>query len=731
MAYQNINQYNFRKWYLKPVNEITDLCLASDEKNYNEEVIFSPYLIAETFGDRLPVYLDLNDPNCTQQFNLEYGDYNPDNTLVSINYYTGLFDISCATAATICDVGLTGIDNGLVDQMTGKTLHYTNGFFSNEHKFDRLHVDRRMKFIQVTGNTRANLQFSGISAETLYEIVSYTGTTTGRYEELYGGFYQGFYKLFGYDYDILPERMHQGWTAEFLLKPRLQNEYIPGSGYTTLNQYYPDNKNIFFYMGTRAEDKFYHFASGHPKSDSGYTRVTSALTLCESCLCNSANTTDIQLCNGTDIEIDFNCTTVYPLSGFTIGPLECCHSGGTSCGCEHKLIPDEDANPLFDSMSNALAVKFSGDPSNPKICVRTLVMTGGCEVTGSCETSGITYVTGYTIHEYCSPKGIWDDCSGTTYDTQEHWVQVDVTWKRYEWLDTCDLEYLGGLGQITSLVYPPGLEAYTIPVIEPPITHSGITIPTQEKVVLNEKWLETGKFRKGQLIISVNGRRFFVVEDVEEIIPRALNTPRQRQVGVPFNMSWGGGTQGLHENLTFTACPQTLSGLTYQQDPECFPNYILSGTSLSGLTTEILLERYFAGTFEGGISQFRFYIEPLSQPEIRHNFNLLKTAFSMYDPGCPSCAILPDDFYYEEYCGQPTPTPTITVSPSNTPTLTTTPTTTPTPTVTTNLTPTPTPNPTSTPTNTPTISVTPSITPSPTNTPPNGPNTLFMGFDIL
>jgi hypothetical protein len=731
MAYQNINQYNFRKWYLKPVNEITDLCLASDERNYNEEVVFSPYLIAETYGEKLPVYLDLNDSNCNQLLTLDYGEYNSGNTLVSLNYYTGLADLDCTTASTICDVGLTGIDNGLVDQMTGKTLHYTNGFFPNDRKFDRLHFDRRMKFIQVTGNTRSNLQFSGLSAETLYEIVTVTGTTTGRYEQLYGGFYQGFYKLYGYDYDILPERMHQGWTAEFLVKPRLNNEYLPGPGFTTLNQYYPDNKNIFFYMGTRAEDKFYHFASGHPKSDSGYTRVTSALTDCQTCLCTSADTTDITLCNGDQIEIDFNCTTIYPLSGFTIGPVECTHSGGTLCGCNHEIIPDEDANPLFNSMSNALAVKFSGDPSNPKICVRTLVMTGGCEVTGACETSGITYVTGYTVHEYCSTKGIWDNCSGTTFNTQEHWAQIDVTWKRYSWFDTCDLEYLGGLGLITDVVYPPGIEAYQIPLIQPPITHSGITVPTQNVYQLNEKWLETGKYRKGQLIISVNGMRFFVVEDVEEIIPRALDTPRQRQVGVPFNMSWGGGTQGLHENLTFTACPVTITGLTYQQDPECFPNYILSGTSLSGLTTNILLERYFAGTFEGGISQFRFYIEPLSQPEIRHNFKLLKSQFSMYDPFCPSCAILPDDFEYDEYCADPTPTPTTSTTPTNTPTTTATPTTTPTPTVTTNLTPTPTPNPTSTPTNTPTISVTPSFTPTPSPTRAVGPNTVFMGFDIL
>ena len=38
MAYQNINQYNFRRWGIKPVNEVTDICLASDEKDYDQEV---------------------------------------------------------------------------------------------------------------------------------------------------------------------------------------------------------------------------------------------------------------------------------------------------------------------------------------------------------------------------------------------------------------------------------------------------------------------------------------------------------------------------------------------------------------------------------------------------------------------------------------------------------------------------------------------------------------------
>ena len=45
MAYQNINQYNFRRWGIKPVNEVTDICLASDEKDYVESfaVVDTPY----------------------------------------------------------------------------------------------------------------------------------------------------------------------------------------------------------------------------------------------------------------------------------------------------------------------------------------------------------------------------------------------------------------------------------------------------------------------------------------------------------------------------------------------------------------------------------------------------------------------------------------------------------------------------------------------------------------
>ena len=57
---------------------------------------------------------------------------------------------------------------------------------------------------------------------------------------------------------VYPERVNKGWTVELLLKLRFVDEYNPPIGQTTLNNFYPNNKDIFFYLGTRAENKFYH-----------------------------------------------------------------------------------------------------------------------------------------------------------------------------------------------------------------------------------------------------------------------------------------------------------------------------------------------------------------------------------------------------------------------------------------------------------------------------------------
>lgn len=715
MSNQNINQFVRNNLYPKLYLDSYDMSLTSDETDFNQEVVFSPYLIAQTYGNKLPINIDINNIDTVQNLNLTYKNYNSNNIFVSQNYYNpDKLDLKCFTAQTSCDIGLTGIDNGLVNRMTGQTITFTNGLLNDSLKFNRLDFDRRFKMFQVTGYTNTpNIRFSGFNNTVLYEVISKNDPLVGKYHELYGGFYQGFYKLHGYDYDIFPERMTKGWSVEMILKPRLFNEYVPGPGETTLNEIYPNNKNTFFYFGTRAENKFYHHADGTPNCFTGYTRVTTPLTGLSTCAC----------CN---LEIkNSRCIYVYPprskdgkhdprinygcdkCGGLKTTQLSCgcgcdkpqCETCGWECQthvcpptptptptpsptptptsnnciitptctptctkcdtCDDCLdckpegfssIEDTcEKDPLYDSMSNAFSLRLCGDPKNPQIGVRFLRFTGDCTTSGECSTSGITYSTGYTITDICTPP-IYPRCEkeNPAWLNEEHWFQVNVVWERYTWFDYCDLKYRGGLGDITKQVYLESLANNSTSLISTPYTkENGKVAEKIDLINLNEKWLIEGKMRKGRLKIYINGKIFHTVEDFEEIIPRALNTDKEKQVGVPFNISWGGGTQGLRENLTFSS--MTLPNGPYIQDPECFPTNDLTGTTFNGLNTNILIEQNFAGTFEGAISQFRMYVEPLSAPEVKHNFKLLVGKFNMFNPDCPDCSTTickPDDITY-------------------------------------------------------------------------------------
>jgi hypothetical protein len=319
-------------------------------------------------------------------------------------------------------------------------------------------------------------------------------------------------------------------------------------------------------------------------------------------------------------------------------------------------------DPLLDSLSNALSFRLCGNSKNPQIGVRVLLFTGDCQTTGSCSTTGVTYTTGYTVLDYCSPP-IYPDCFeiNPAWLEEEHWFQIDAVWERYSWFDDCDLWYRGGLGEITKKLYLEGLANNSMSLITVPYTRPDSDGGERIEIVnLNEKWLVEKDYRKGRLKIYINGKFFWSIENFEEIIPRALNTDKEKQVGVPFNISWGGGTQGLRENITFSSITQPYG--PYIQDPENFPTNDLTGTTFNGLKTNILIEQNFAGTFEGAISQFRMYITPLSAPEVKHNFNLLKNTFKMFNPDCPDCTTLfclPDDFTGNTGSTQTTTTTTI------------------------------------------------------------------------
>jgi hypothetical protein len=223
----------------------------------------------------------------------------------------------------------------------------------------------------------------------------------------------------------------------------------------------------------------------------------------------------------------------------------------------------------------------------------------------------------------------------------EHWAQIDAVFQRYDWLDKCDLYDKGGLGLLVKDTYFATIEDRSVTLIEPPLTHEQPYDPASTEVVtFNDMWTVEQKYRLGTLKFYVNGKLFMVAENFEEIIPRLLNVEKEKQIGVGYNISIGGGTQGLHDNLTFSGgCPAELSGMTYQQDPESLTTYDLDHTIYSGLTTQIKLEEYFGGNMIGDISAFRMYVEPLNASQIRHNFRIQKDKYSLLDPNCINCRI--------------------------------------------------------------------------------------------
>ena len=667
MATQSINNYYFNRYDLRlNYSSYYDLTLASDARGFDEEVVFSTDLIAENDGNRLPINIDLNNIYCNPKIPLLWGTYYSGNTLVSKNYYNiDNIDLNCFSGFSgLCDVGLVATDNGLYTEMTGQTLYYTPGLIgspASPYYFHPYYYDRRMKFHPVRSiiDQIPNQKFSGITADTVYNIISKQDDQVGYYNELYGGFYQGFYKLFGWDYEVFPERVNKGWTAEFLLKPRQRNEFNINPSQTYLNDVYPNNAGMFFFFGARAENKYYHPASGSPASDSGYTRVTSDLVNCISaCSCSNSAVTNS------------NCLLIYPQTGISVQHVI------SPCDTYNTWDPVNLPPPEMDILSNALSLRFSGDPKNPHLCVKYIKFTGDCVTTGVCETTGVTWQTGYTINEICSSRGIYFECDYDsllclTANTKERWVYISAVWERDETLFGCELLNAGGMGDIREYVYPAEQYDTAYNLIMPPQTHwtgdtsilsgynvcvgcqqtgctgCGVTtgcsncnitaqVEQPESIInLNKRWLEDVRNRRGDLKIYVNGYLFMVIEDFEEVIPRELNTEREKQIGVPFNISVGGGTQGLREHTIFENCTN-LTG-PYIQDPELFPNNVLSGTSLSALTTNILMEQNFGGTFMGGLSQFRMYTEPLNSAQIQHNSRLLRPIFDLYDFWCSDC----------------------------------------------------------------------------------------------
>ena len=509
------------------------------------------------------------------------------------------------------NIGFTGVDNGIITFRKDKITNAQFLKLYTESEYNIEEGDKRFFMFPVTGNTNQYKYFYTLEDD-----------DKGGFITLNGGFLQGFYKLHEEDYQTLPDFIENDWNLEFVLRKKDSDVH-----YRTINHTHPNNKGIFFFMGTRAENKFWveykqkenikdlfdsenhhggYFADYNP--DMGYM-------LNENYFVKEPEVLDIEFDDGYNLKCDSNGSNegyscdlyfhsdkkgVVPIDGYFgddytgVGCLTCgCDPNGYSCGNEYyeqeislnglalKTTKGHDFNKrgyfeiktdnkflTFDQTKYGFTTK-TFDPENPYMIYE-----------GRNDWGNLNY---FTLMNQTS--------TGYTVDTIKQYQEENV--KEFDiYKDIRDNAFALKINDDGSISYRYGItdcEEETKYRVEEETSKPNL-IPNDEWVTINIRILmvspndvcqnKNGE-RKMRIHFYVNGNLVLISKELPEFKFRALDDVKEKQETVPFNISLGGGTQGLCDGIW----------LNYYLKPD----YMLP------------LERDFCGSFLGDIKSFRIY----------------------------------------------------------------------------------------------------------------------------
>ena len=506
--------------------------------------------------------------------------------------------------------GYTSVDNGRthyeVDSISNE--QFLNIFTNTKLKFDD--SDCRLTLGKIYGNHKIYDYSTELMLEEGKQIL-----------KLNGGFYQGFFCANdGKQYKVLPTELGDGWTFEFILK---KEDFVNEK--TTLNDQYPENKGIFFYIGTRSENKWWE----KYKTDHDFEK------------CDSSGIDSEYV--GKDYLDETNLNGNY----FNNMPILDWYENGFYFSDDYLT----DENSGYES---PFAEEYIETPSNCDYYISDdyfgeetpidenadIITSDGNDVTHPKETE-IKTDNKFVIFDR-TKKGFttktWDDDiefyltlpkrpdvgnlftlmnrtpNGYTVKTLEKLIEE----KNKEYNVLSDL-YRNALA---FQIKDDGSIGYKYLVKDCESEDENYKIETEfsfPNTIIDKKWedihisLIPVKHRNRyvnkclvptvasdtmRIWIYVNGKLVFVSKVLPIINLKALNDSYEKQEGIPFNLSLGGGTQGLAETVT----------LNYRKRPE----YTLP------------LEKEFGGTFIGYLRVFRFFTCPLKFTEIKTNYKLIE-----------------------------------------------------------------------------------------------------------
>jgi len=592
-----LSNYNYWDLYLAdgdfsitPQNSIiSGDCLVVHYDFNNNNIFGTDTVYNHEYTDQYGTLLAHGQSQYTTQYSPSYGDVLG---LVRSIYSLTTWSDAVNTGYTLDTIGLTGIDNGLLtfDKLSGDT---SNQALVNTLTGTTMYIP--------SGETRLCLTaVSGMTGKYEYPVdIIPSLLPEGNFLRLCGGFYQGYYKLDGNSYEVLPNRVPKTWTAEVWLRRPCGGGYSSEYTYeygitctgvtgTTLNDDYTGNTGFFLYFGTRAENKFWNIFEGLN------TGTTSGCTSSATEWCTIPKETDVSVVddNGNIIPlspppIDLTVTD----NKFLFFSRAKTNSG--RCGSCGQIHEDGYTTCTWTGGTGGTVTLRSirttvTDDRNPFLIYSRAQSSSSGSTCGRC---GGDHPAGETVCSY----------SGNTAPLEELDRDADLIDNALGFRITPE----GAIGYRKLVVTATCINNVTVTGCSIEASYSAdriiecgdwkmVSIRFVANETLDECELEWKPARKGKLMFYVNRRLIHVVKDFDEFIARRLMEHSVKQVAVPYNISLGGGTQGLIEEMTFDG-----------QDPNDMGS---------------CLQNNFAGTFIGDISQFRFYICGMNYCDIKNNF---------------------------------------------------------------------------------------------------------------
>lgn len=494
-----------------------------------------------------------DDPDLTYMF----GDNEYRDDLISEFYFNDSYNInsiepklysSCKpwykainNGVSLDNIGFVGMDNGLIpfgdncDEIKNNAENYS-------YKIDEC---TKKQFL---------INVKGYSNNYDYKI-----DLEKDHIKLKGGFFQGFFKIKNKDYQVIPTKPQKEWGFEFVLT---KQDYECEKN---INDTHKDNKGTFFYLGTRAENKFWYFSDNEDcqyfnsndsfvvpcfyeieniisNEDVDFYKINSIRTETDNKYLTHNRTSNGLVAGGDDDKTFVFCDTKTNknYNGF----LEYNRSNNNTIGqIDQSIIYSNKIDLEKDIINNCISFIIKDDGS---IGYRTLTQK--------------------------PPTKRIKPCSE-------------------EYYDNLDLDNIIGCDDdINTNIIIIKNEGFSKPNIinNGEKTHVFVRYITSDNIET-----EAPSQRMCVLMFYVNGKLVFKSDEFLEPNFRGLDEIKEKQEGVPFNMSIGGGTLGLLESVLFNNCI----------DRKILP-----------------IEENFCGSFIGDIYKFKMFNGTVDYSKIFNNY---------------------------------------------------------------------------------------------------------------